>query len=738
MRLRLALGVALIAAGVGAAVVVYRPSQRSASCEAMLADRQFADAAEACSREFEARREGALAAAAAMAWLGAGEPDQAWKWANLPEGRDLVRARRVRGVVLKLRGDVEGAQRELKWALSEALETSQHGEASRAAHALAGLQWEHGEYSAAWKTLDLSIDEAKRARDGSALALAELARGDVLRTLGDARGATEYFRRALEDSAAWPNDQLYALLKVGLSERDRGAFALARKHFEKALDIAGSSGNRRHVSGLRVDLAETYALAGEADAAERLLAEVDPSMQREWIVLSLRARIALLRNDAELALRHLAQIDPEQVPEGLRWEVSFLRGRAWWLDGNRREAEEAWQQAIQEVEKLSASEPEYQGWVLARRRKPYDALFSSLASRGEFSGAWEVVARLLLSESLAFKGAEGTDIQRALAAAESLKAQWKQSSWWVPPQSSPAPDPRDILVLHEAEGRLWIGRRVENVVRWIDAGPLQQLDPLLNGFLAAPENAETAEQLGRMLWTTGGLHQSAVPLFVAASGRLRGLPLAALRVDGRYWVELRPIARLPTLTPPGDDPPHFGGAPVVAGDPRGDLPGARKEVEWVAARVGAHPLLGEAVTRKAVLSARGSALLHLATHAEISLEGTRLVLADGDLSAQEILRHRPFARVVVLAACASAAGRDAAGSDSLTTAFLRAGSGAVLGTLRTVPDEAAQQLVRAFYEEGGANDPVGALARAQARVEAYQPVSVWSAFTISMGNHMER
>ena len=115
------------------------------------------------------------------------------------------------------------------------------------------------------------------------------------------------------------------------------------------------------------------------------------------------------------------------------------------------------------------------------------------------------------------------------------------------------------------------------------------------------------------------------------------------------------------------------------------------------------------------------------------MEGGRLKLADGTVSAHDLLRADLRARLVVLASCASGVGREVAGSDSLATAFLRAGSGAVVATVRSVPDEASFEMVQAFYEAGGAQDPIPALAAAQARLAEKWPVPVWSAFVIHVG-----
>ncbi len=725
------LSVVVIAAGATAA---YMGSQwHASSCTRAIDGRRFSEAVEACTRAFEPGRDGRFAASVAMAQLGLGRRDEAWTWANLAEARDQVRARRVRGVVSKMRGDLEQARDELQEALKLALERGEAAEAARTSHALAGIQWEQGQYSETWETLELSEREARRAGDGPALALAELARGDVLRRLGDGQRADDFYRRAVEATAAWAGDQAYALLKIGFLHRDRGALRLAQTHLEQALALAESRGNEGLVTAVRINLAEVLAIAGDFAASERHLSVLDEGARSSWDVPLTHARIALGRGDAEGALRLLDQVEKTELPIDVRWEVSTVRGHASLQAGRPDAAAAAWTAAIETVETLTAAEPEHQGWVVAQRRKPFDALFAFHVSRGEHAQAWSVIARYSLAEALSFTGEETGDPRRMIAAAQALKAEWPLHRGTVEEEgTSAALEGRDLLVLHEAEGRLWVGSRRAGEVRFVDAGPLSAFEDLLHRYLGNPDDRDAAEALGEALWRAAEPDRSTAPIYVRATGRLRRLAVAALRHDGRYWFEHRPIAQLPSLTVPRTPAVRFGGPAVIAGDPKGDLAAAREEVSWLAARLNVQARMGVEANREAILSAQGSALLHVATHAAIGLEGTRLVLADGELSAQEILRHRPHARVVVLASCASAVGRDAAGSDSLATAFLRAGSGAVLATLRTVPDAAAQQFVRAFYEHGGAADPISALARAQAEVAPSQPASIWSAFVIAV------
>src|SRR4030095_958313 len=97
----------------------------------------------------------------------------------------------------------------------------------------------------------------------------------------------------------------------------------------------------------------------------------------------------------------------------------------------------------------------------------------------------------------------------------------------------------------------------------------------------------------------------------------------------------------------------------------------------------------------------------------------------------EIVAGRIGPRLTVLASCASGVrpGRQMWGS--LGAAFLAAGSRAVLASLWSIEDEQARELVLRFYAEGGAADPLGALARAQrVAIRRGQSPIYWAPFVL--------
>ena len=153
------------------------------------------------------------------------------------------------------------------------------------------------------------------------------------------------------------------------------------------------------------------------------------------------------------------------------------------------------------------------------------------------------------------------------------------------------------------------------------------------------------------------------------------------------------------------------------------IPGARREVEAIAksassgSRIYEDAQASEARVKRERLDRYR--ILHFATHGVLSLENpgrSAIVLAalpgdgeDGLLQAREISGLKLASDLVVLSGCETARGRALAGEgvQSLARAFFLAGSRSVVASLWRVRDEAAEELMTAFYRrlsEGQAKD----------------------------------
>ncbi len=165
----------------------------------------------------------------------------------------------------------------------------------------------------------------------------------------------------------------------------------------------------------------------------------------------------------------------------------------------------------------------------------------------------------------------------------------------------------------------------------------------------------------------------------------------------------------------GPRPRGKGGLVIL--DPRGDLPGAAAEVE----RLDWPRLQKGAATRAAVLEAleRHPRWLHYSGHGSLGVSSpweAWLLLADGKLSALDILAGAWPMRTVVLSGCETGAGQSLANHEQvgLAQAFVVAGSQSVIAPDRRVSDAEATRFTRLFYLAGGAERPAQALQQVSA------------------------
>ena len=342
----------------------------------------------------------------------------------------------------------------------------------------------------------------------------------------------------------------------------------------------------------------------------------------------------------------------------------------------------------------------------------------------------------------------------------------------------------------EFEGGAWLlasTRRGTRVHRLPDLAVLVPDVRLLEGLEDPEQAALLLVKLHRQLLAPalGDLPAGVRRLVIVPDGPLHRLPFALLRsreaatasLVARYELSVVPSATLwrhwrrsdspsfrspaliladPMLADPLADPvladptPAEEAGPVVAvvrGDPRfGPLPHAREEGRAVVARLGGGELwVGDAASEAALtrepLSA-GYALLHLAAHAVADSrdpERSSVFLAPGDgedgrLTPAEILELDLRERLVVLAACETAAGELVRGEGvlSLTRYFFQAGARGVVASLWPLPDRSAAELFSRFYDHLARGESIsGALAAAQRELlAAGGPARVWGGVAV--------
>lgn len=166
------------------------------------------------------------------------------------------------------------------------------------------------------------------------------------------------------------------------------------------------------------------------------------------------------------------------------------------------------------------------------------------------------------------------------------------------------------------------------------------------------------------------------------------------------------------------------------------IPGARREVEQAGALFAHSRLfLDEAASRAGLADAAQADILHLATHGLFRPDNpffSALKLADGWIDVREIYRLPLAARLVVLSACESGAGRVRGGDEviGLARGFLGAGAHSLLVTLWNVHDASAADLSAGFYGHLQAgSSPAAALRQAQqAAIAAGRHPYFWAPF----------
>jgi tetratricopeptide (TPR) repeat protein len=229
------------------------------------------------------------------------------------------------------------------------------------------------------------------------------------------------------------------------------------------------------------------------------------------------------------------------------------------------------------------------------------------------------------------------------------------------------------------------------------------------------------------------------------------LPWSAATQQARWQMDTgapMPLVIVPTLnilshllTDVGTSPLHVRASTcLVVGNPTGDLPYSDGEAREVAALFGVKPLIGPDADRRTVLEELSRAdVVHLATHARFSGVdplASEIVLADGSVTAREILQQRVNAKLIVLSACETGQSATMRGDElaGMSQAFLQAGARTLVASLWRVSDPATAELMTEFYRtcDRGA-DKAEALSLAAARMRANAGTAhpfFWGAFML--------
>jgi hypothetical protein len=703
-------------------------------CESAYQREEWANAVTACRARFE--RTGAPRDGIRLAQASDYLDDLATSAAlarRLTPGPEAARAHRLLAESERRARNLAAAATHATAALVLDAVAGDHRELARDAYALAGVLATDGAYEAALSALTIARDAAVASRDRRMQGHAELGRGDLLVELGD----TPSGERAHEVAGgllAPYCDRTLVLLKQGVTLAARGPSTLARQTLEAALEAAPGCGQPGVATTAHFQLAWLAWRAGDLAAAEQHIA-ASPDAESETHVVA--ALIAFARGDGPGALAAIERAERLATPgASWRWLAPTLRAQLEEQLGRSGDAEASYRRAMAAVAQVRVASPSHAAFVAASHRMPHEGLIGLLARAGRWRDALAVIVELDASDMLrvaAVPGRVGADgisvpaggVGRPVTAAVAAEAAPPDVdavlAAWAGRDLSivVAPAARTIGGVPDRVWRLGIRN---GVITGADVGAAADAELLAERLLGDPRDRAAATALGAMLVPAGD-----GPVHVLPIGRIARAPLAALRADADLIVARRPILRVLGLAPRAPGAAARAGA-VVVGDPRRDLASAAAEARWVAERLGAAPWLGAEATLERVVAARDADILHVAAHAD-ERAGRRVVhLADLDLTPGVVLRARIAPRLVVLASCGSAASHDEGGWGSLAAAFVGAGSDLVVATQWSVDDAAAAELIRRFYEAGGATSPAAALAAAQAAM-ATADGTAWAAFT---------
>jgi CHAT domain-containing protein len=205
-------------------------------------------------------------------------------------------------------------------------------------------------------------------------------------------------------------------------------------------------------------------------------------------------------------------------------------------------------------------------------------------------------------------------------------------------------------------------------------------------------------------------------VWIIPHDELHNIPFHTLKIGDQYLIDRNPICYSPSATLMKycisrrgtfkDKKP----AAVVLGDPNGDLPGSRVEAQAVGRALSAKPRLG-GDARKSILAEIASQeqnltlnVIHIACHGYFNDREplkSGIAMADGLLTADDILRMKLNSNLITLSACETGINEIAEGDElmGLMRAFLYAGANSLVLSKWKVDDVAAEILMTRFYYE---------------------------------------
>lgn len=487
---------------------------------------------------------------------------------------------------------------------------------------------------------------------------------------------------------------------LGLMAARFGNHALAVKHLRRSLDSAVTTGN----------------LNGQAMRSANLLDELSVEAASVEKPGGAPGRSASSEHEAErveLAARLAGLVQDERLAAGFRIQASLalLRRRRRNGDCSDTEASRDLEGLAVQLERLRANLPAGSGRArIDEQHKVYPLLVNSLIGSGQLTHGWEALQRLRAGDLM-----------------EALTAQSGSVRPYAPPDLSEA---RELLA-GVGSGATLVDLQVddEGLHAFIVTGDaFERVDAL--GDLTDLHHLRWGEPLTRAadtmrLLTTSVFNDLATrvrevtgarDVLLSVDDKLANLPWHSIPITeagGARWGEVQLISRIPAvgLLRFGQARPPLSGRSLVAGDSRGDLPGAAQECAGIGKDLTTSPLLGRNCSLAAVTEAISGDLdfIHLAVHgyADPRTGGSSSLLFADDEKGTRWTRWSTLAeaswtaRVVVFSGCSTAVGgpRHGSGLYGVTQSAMSNGAGTVVASLWPVDDRQTARLMTAMYAD---------------------------------------
>jgi tetratricopeptide (TPR) repeat protein len=610
-------------------------------------------------------------------------------------------------------------------------------------------------------------DVYQAASEVAARLLAEVGRFDeaerLMAPLEPDAASNECGRAWFDANLGWQRLLMAQTLDPLLAERPRPD---ARGPLERARDALARCGAEDVRSSVALQLGLDALLNGAPDLALEELRGVN-EMNRElarWLP-DIEGRALLARGDASEALARfdalLARARASDDASAIR-RAQLGRGRALEARGDTTRAVEAYEDAERALDREMMGVPLEIGRatfagdrfessrrlvdLLVRLGRAPEALEAGRHSRARGLSQLAVRARI---ETL--RDAERASFETALGAfarARRERESAAQSAWTLPEverADAAVVDRSASEALDAALAILGDPGRVEPS----ELNPREAYLLLSGGIdhwiaLAAHEGRVVAYRIARgprVDVLRSALEQArlqwegADALVLGLPGAFTALDAHALDVNGAPLVSYLPVRYALDVASRGPAPDRESSTSVVI-DPRGDLPGARREGEAIRALAAAQFRVVQPATRAPFLEALSrSSALHFAGHGEASENGvaSSLLLAEDERwMAGDTLSAARVPRIVFLSACEGAAELDSQQVVGLGVAesFVLAGAGRVIGSTRPISDADAVPLAVQIWGELLAGVPVDEAVRRASLSARSQGHTGWAALRV--------